>query len=47
MAGQDEVEKLRKEVEMWKGEWGRSDKEKKRLEAIIEQQESDRSSKVR
>ncbi len=31
----DEVQSLRKEVEMWKGEWGKVDKEKKRLENIV------------
>lgn len=31
----EEVERLRMEVEMWKGEWGRLDKELRRLESAV------------
>jgi len=35
----EEVERLRKEVEMWKGEWGRVERERKRLEGIVQDHE--------
>ena len=38
LAAQEEVERLRKEVELWRGEWGKGEKERKRLEGIVEEQ---------
>jgi hypothetical protein len=38
LAAQEEVERLRKEVELWRGEWAKGEREKKRLEAIVEEQ---------
>ena len=35
----EEVERLRKEVEMWKGEWGRVERERKRLESAVQEHE--------
>ena len=35
----EEVERLRREVEMWKGEWGRVERERKRLEGVVLDQE--------
>lgn len=42
----EEVERLRKEVELWKAEWGKGEKERRRLETIIEEQASSSSGKV-
>lgn len=42
----EEVERLRKEVEMWKAEWGKGERERKRLETVIEEQASSSSGKV-
>jgi hypothetical protein len=36
MAGAEEMQRLKKEVEMWKGEWGKVDREKKRLEGVVQ-----------
>jgi len=30
---------MRKEVEMWKGEWGRVERERKRLESAVQEHE--------
>lgn len=35
LAQADEVERLRKEVEMWKSEWARAERERKRLEEKV------------
>jgi hypothetical protein len=36
MSGVEDMERLKKEVEMWKGEWGRVEREKKRLEGVVQ-----------
>jgi hypothetical protein len=35
LAQSNEVEKLRKEVELWKNEWARAEGERKRLEGVL------------
>jgi hypothetical protein len=36
ISGVEDMERLKKEVEMWKGEWGRVEREKKRLEGVVQ-----------